>query len=373
MEKLAALQDSLRLGIHMVETEESRYSLHAQTLSDFDAVPAEQIRRRLQSNMPSLFSMSLLPRRSSGVTLCPYGVNQEMPSNYGYLFDLSQDQPNPPRVVRAFHGTLSSGPSRINKNMQMSKSTLPALNQFYERYASDEYGDTMWARKIIMAIGAERNGTLTEHQLDALGAGYAPVDPQIEAHDGIVGFNEILVAASTPHIAAITVPYMQRAHATPEQQAYYTNSVRLQAALVGLDHLAHGMHLPVVIYHVDGPEQGAMSYLGQEEQELKKVALEALSALGPLGLIEVQEWNKMKQFDNLPSDAFENGTFDAASLTGLYEMDITAKKYLGVDLTAPISGPDSWPEQVKTKLAELTVAPAPSQLPHQTSPASGGR
>ena len=339
---LTALRQANRLAIHMVETpnDAPTYHVHSKTLDHLNAIPADMIDAHLKAGKKSLFSMSLLPNNNT-VGLCPYMVREGTPTNYGYLFDLSQTQPHPPKVVRAHPYGLVSGPDRRQKNLQLTYSSLnnapEALRTFYMHYLLKD--NDREGRELLKDIGGQNGSALTEQQLDLLAAEYnKPDDERFQALPmlrlEIADYNEILVAASPQHISAITVPYYEQ-RLDPQERSWYLAQQRLQAALVGLDHLAQGINLPVVMYSVNR-KPGHITFIGQTREELTQVALTSLQLLGERGQIYFESYSD--------GDSY-------------YDMLRAVEAHLGVDLTEPAA---KWEQAVADKLAAPSkAAPSP--------------
>lgn len=151
-----------------------------------------------------------------------------------------------------------------------------------------------------------------------------------EFGEHIAPWNELIVAASRPHVSAICVPVFERAQGRGlcclEQRT-------LQAALVGLDHIDHGFDLPVMLYHVSQPKQSTLSFVGQTKQELTIAALEALKRIGKTSLLT----------DNplgLPQTRINSGK-------------AAIQHHLGIDFSLPANGPKGWKTQIDETLVKL--------------------
>jgi len=287
VDELSELQNAHRLAIHTWENQE-HYAFPEFSWDALHKHPARDIQKRLFDNTMPVVSMSLLPRQESGISLRPYNIFAGDVRYGSYLIDMSQDQRTPPRVMRALERGLVSGTSVSHKKLKLRMhSRCSALNDFYEGFGEDE-------SKLRLAIAGRQGSHHTNTQLDALGSYYdwlgqlEPKDRHISSlslflndEQTIADFNEILVAASTSHIKAIAIPFMQDAK---HDQEWYPPAQKLAGAIAGLQHLRKGIDLPVVYYHVTPLDQhtnhqGQCTYLAQGEAELITAALTACKEL----------------------------------------------------------------------------------------------
>lgn len=347
IERLTGIQNRHRLAMHMVEYGNHVYHADPKTLHDLDAVPADKITETLLAGTPSLFSMSLLPTRQSQLGMQPYNTYARTTNNYGYLFDLSQARPNAARVVRAYEKSLMSDPEGVTADARLTKqlklellSKLPALNALYHAFRPTHI--SRWAARWLRAVGGPDGAGFTEQQLDILGGANAgPNNAPNEVALGTVGLNEVLVAADSSHIAGIFVP-RYRGGRNNAQDILNGHLVRLQAALVGLEHLDTGRDWPVVIYDVETATPGALHYVGQGELELNKAALEAIKALGK----------------NVMTYAGPEGDRLAEAIKQRFNLEVTE---LACGIKTSV-------EAIDQQLEALTAAPAPSPQSGRTSP-----
>lgn len=391
---LTVLQDSHRLGIHMVEKQPGIFECERTTLNEMRDSKCENIEAALCSKHPRLFSMSLLPSTASNCSLVPYEVKYGSLHNYGYMVDLSQQQPNPPRTVRVSPRNLSSDNDNDNKNFALNQlSTSAQKNQFnaqledlyrsianfHEPWISSEddrydHHDQMarWRDEICKALGGPEGGELSDQQLDALGdhiinQRHSFTDEKGAWNDGIIPeVNEILVACHERHLKAITIPSFHGLCDVPKN--IYDARIRLQGALVGLSHLDAGVDLPVVSYDIDTPYDAKIHYIGQGARELQLVALQALKEIGIDGFAALTR-NAENGYGIQESDQYLNSLVDLRKIL---------QDRFGINTNCGPIYPNNdydrdWLTKVADQLAELTTSPAPSQPPHRTLPASGGR
>lgn len=320
---LRALQDSHRLAIHQWEYKQNAYEQPAYLKNlnrDPQAIsPCLETGKRLP-----LFSMTLLPSTTSGRSIRPYLVQPTLPAAPGYLFDLDQQREAPAKVVRASVHGLDSGTSVYGKKTYFQKpryGEARTLEALYLAFASEQQ-----LRKCVAT-----DPSLTDLQLNFLGDDMAqtkmPFDRFVERP--ILNYNEILVAATNSHIKALSIPLYH--YTAPEDDlptrprdgknfSEITPKERLaiaelSGALHGLNHLKKGMDLPVVFYHVNGPNLGKITFFAQGHEALTEKAMTALSVL--------KKHHTIQHFD----------AHNAAEIQTLAKL---AKKLLGIQMeTAP--------------------------------------
>lgn len=228
--QLEKLRDSHRLGLHMWENR-MPYSFPEashQTLNAWSAKPT--------AAHPQL-SFSLLPAKDDGLTMQPYGQVRGDFNEVGYLLDLNEDQPTPPRYEAAHVATLESGENAYDKHYRPEYAGVP---------------------------------------LDALAADYITHHQPIHNQPGVGRFNEIIGEVGHPHVAAIVAPFFPDS-ASPLDQ--YDALVTLSGCLSALEHAKQGADLPLVAYHVTGEHKGEITYLGQGKEQLQKLAVQSLKTI----------------------------------------------------------------------------------------------
>lgn len=376
MDKLTALQNGHRLAVHIQETGKDNTQVAQGTIDLLNKIPAEEIDASLQNGRPKLHSMTLLPASNAQASIETYGCfGGQRIEPYGYLFDLSQDTPHPAKVVRANLVTLFSNcitstdkhakhlrlTSLVSGKIDGVKQSNPKkIIDFYTQFRPElppkatasqrKLCAKIWKKNLLQAIGGEQGSTYTEQQLDLLGDYYTHAehfsrkDLEENTSKPIAQLNEILVAASTPHIAAIAVP----------MKSGNIHIVRLQAALLGLEHITKGHHWPVVLYHVAGPDQCKLTYVGQEKEELRKVAIQELYMLIP-------KRAELHLFHGIEGQRY-------------HELSQAIKRELDIDVSLPADDPDGWKTRIEALNTPLTPAtPSPSPPRRRTSPESDGR
>lgn len=230
--KLEKLRDSHRLGIHMWENV-NEFKFPTKSMHDFNQWTSDAAEQD-----PTLISISLLPSQDDGITMQPYEC---MPNRFepaGYLLDLSEQQEHPPVFVASDVHTLDSGRNSRAKKYP-AECAYESLDRLAERYKTEYL-------------------------------------PMLSSFGGVGEYNEILARVGHPHVAAIVVPDF-RSFRFPVPN--YDAMVRLGGCLNALIYAERGTELPVVVYHVNGPYKGEVSYLGEGKETLRHVAGEALDAL----------------------------------------------------------------------------------------------
>jgi hypothetical protein len=370
---LCGLRDAHRLALHVVEHAHAMFAMSRPTLNNFSSPAPDSIDMRLQQRIAPLHSFTLLPSTNSGVTTRPFDMWSDQTHNYGYLFDFSQTQQHPPRVVRAHQSTLSSQYSSSHKILRLYegnfvtgvKPYLPEFKAFYERFKKGD--EEEWTYRLMDEAGGPNATAFTSEQLDMLGKAYeqSRVEPRSSTKPTVMDFNEVVACANTSHIAAIAITdYVGGGEPDPK---LHEECLNLQAALVGLDHLAHDIDLPVVIYHVDGAKQGHIEYVGQTRQELTLLAYEALSRIGEKGIRKMGNL----QYVNCDNTDFEPMHFLFEESPSLRHLAKAIQRYLNIDIrngTEP-----EWCAAANDAADLIRSALGPERQSHRTSPASGGR
>lgn len=378
MQKLASLQNSNRLAIHMVERNDHYFTPDPTTLGYLRDTSAADIPQKLRAYDPDnflthipLFSSSLLPSETSDWSMVPYLVCPNYMNNYGYLLNMTQqaDSPPSPRVMRVEPTDFSSGMDYTNKDFKLDRETPAAIKAVY-RAIYDAANLPMNSSEIdkktciIHAMSGPHGVDYANQQLDLLAATphkrFGVNDDSNEYGKNIAHWNEVISTQCEEQVAAITVPIFQT---LANRNPAYVAACKLQAALVGLAHIEQGYNWPVVLYHVSDPNKGQCSYVGQSRAELKHVALEALETLGKL---------------NIDVSKKESFCIRNRALPQLTVLHAAIKEYLGVDVGVSRSGSENWQQQVHDRL--LSFAPitqptpsSPAPRSHRTSPESGGR
>jgi hypothetical protein len=371
---LCGLRDVHRLALHVVEHNEAMFAMSQATIDGFSTPPLDTIDTRLKQRVAPLHSFTLLPSTNSGVTTRPFNVFSDLTHNYSYLFDFSQTQPHPPRVVRAHQSTLCSQYSSSHKILRLYehnwptdvKPYLPEFKAFYEQYKKGD--EQEWTYRLMDEAGDPNAVAFTSEQLDMLGKAYEQrrIEPRSRTNPTVMDFNEVVACANTSHIAAIAITdYVGGGEPDPK---LHEECLKLQAALVGLDHLAHDIDLPVVIYHVDGAKQGHIEYVGQTRRELTLLACEALGHIGEKGIRKMGNL----QYVDCDNVDFEPMHFLFKKSPSLRHLAAAIQRYLKIDIQNG-STEREWCAAANdaADLIRSDLGPAPQS--HQTSPASGGR
>lgn len=280
---LNALRDKSRLCIHVWEVSKI-FEPPAFSFGHLSAVPADKIQEGLlatdeedKTKIP-LMSASLLPTTASGKSLRPYMTQAGQICHMAYLIDLRQVK-NAPKVITAEDSSSFSGREPLEKIFELECNFDHALDRIYDQAGGSK---VKWLRLLGGSKGAEISNKL----LDALGAHYESIDILDSSKDNIWGLSEVLIAASLSHIKAICVSYF----VSENPPNWYDPMMRLCGALGGLQNLSLGLDVPVVFYHVNPPrrkgeaKQNSFTYLGQERNELTKVAIKAIKDLNKLGI-----------------------------------------------------------------------------------------
>lgn len=283
--ELGALRDAGRLAVHMNEKPKPRARFSSQTWEHFGTKPEELLAKLLQPkvdgkwNLP-LLSMSLLP--VAGKSIMPYESTgfPNAGSPYGYLVDVSQDKPHPPRVIGAELAGLCSGDDVLKKTFWgITSGFLP--DSLRAQYESEE----QWIKDFSTDAKARELSTSLLDRLAGFYKGTVNIhSPHVHSDDDMHIWNEILVAAGREHILGIVFPVGGAIELG--ENVLYQQRARLVAALAGLEHLKHGIDLPVMLYYSgDGrtARNGGIAYLGKGRQELLAIAMRALGVLDNAG------------------------------------------------------------------------------------------
>lgn len=349
LDMLDRLRRANRLAYHVME-EEDLFAVHHERGLERMKMPCRGgIQAALETGAPSLNSLSLLPPAESHVVLQPYGLRSMNGMNrYGYLFDLSQDQPDPARIITAYRGGLMSGENNKQKRIDGPNKRNPLYAPYYPHHLSNDAARNREFRENMVAAVAGHEGTrLSEAQLDQMAASYLDMFPPAQGKKISGEFNEVIACVSPAQIRAIVLP-LNRPLASvtmpekynPMPRTLYDARVRLQAAIIGLDHLRTGKDVPVVLYHCNGPKAGQFDYVGRGTEELQRIGLQALQELGPEGIKRTYEMTSQHTVHGAPGDDFRELTYGA-------------KQYLGVniELASVLRGkPQSWPAEISDRL-----------------------
>lgn len=269
IDRLERLRAQHRLAIHGFEGKDSLHNGEAAKHKTF--VPENTyyrlfhngkfgMEKLVKSNSLHLHSMTLVPSPDSCKSVRPFEMHP-FGDNLVYLFDLSTDKKDPARVLRVFKGDGITGWESTTKQFHMFKPTeIHGLDALYAGHDK---------QSLVNAV--MKDPSLGGKQLDCLGK-MLEADKKPE----IMGLNELLVAATPEHIAAIAVPLEEWESA---HQPYAKTVAKLTGAMSGLEHAKKGIDLPVVYYHIDGPEQGKCSYLAHGKKECEEVAYSAVREL----------------------------------------------------------------------------------------------
>lgn len=353
MDKLASMQNSNRLAIHMVERDDHYFTPDPTTLEYLRETSNTDIPKKLRAYDPEnifthipLFSSSLLPSQASEWSMVPYLVCPNYMNNYGYLLNMTQqaDSPPSPRVMRVEPTDFSSGMDYTNKDFKLDRETPAAIKAVY-RGIYDAANLPMNSSEIdkksciIHAMSGPEGEAYANQQLDLVAATshkrFGVNDDSNEYGKNIAHWNEVISTQCEEQVEAITVPIFQT---LANRNPAYVVACKLQAALVGLAHIEQGYDWPVVLYHVSDPHKGRCSYVGQSRAELHNIALEALETLGKM---------------NVNASQKESFCIRNRALPQLAVLHDAVKNHLGIDLSLPANGPDGWKAQVNKKLSAL--------------------
>lgn len=137
---------------------------------------------------------------------------------------------------------------------------------------------------------------------------------------GILDCNEVLAAVSREHIKAIVVT-------TASNNDAITPLLRIISGYVaGLTHLRHQppIDLPLLNYHLTGPQKGTFTYLGRGQKELIEKATQAVREFQSLSPREKEQAEKM------------GWSGDANFTVVIPELAAEVKLLLGLDLMGDI-------------------------------------
>lgn len=269
--ELRALQNKHRLAIHIheISSQDTR-----EFIAQNDQKGMRAISQAIEANGASSVatpSMSLLPDTSSGASIRPYLMFPDATGLTGYLINLATTDTTPPRIV-TIGEDINTGESPYHK----------------------EHKDA--------SLCDSSNGIATaEKRLDDLARSYH--SPERKNKEGI-HYNEIVAAMVSKHIVAIVVPNYE----TQEDSKWVWPIIQLNASLEGLEHLANGVELLVVCYHVSGKNQGRCTYIAQGRAELLSAAVDSLKQIDANAtarqLVNMDEHlkHRIKQYLNIDSN-----------------------------------------------------------------------
>jgi hypothetical protein len=131
--------------------------------------------------------------------------------------------------------------------------------------------------------------------------------------------NEILVAASSEHVAAVCLPYCAAAE---KDFAWYAPLARLTAAIAGMQHANEGIDLPVVLYHVEDKSMGTSTvgqceYVAQGKAECLEVALKAIEELQKNDMLKACDWMDWHHHMRAEATKRENLEYQVRSQFGI--------------------------------------------------------
>jgi hypothetical protein len=370
-QQLEQIRNANRLAIHITEAPGSTMYANFITLGKFNTFGAKEIPDRFFHLTPWLHSLTYLPPAASRNVVRPYGVTQDRLCNYGYLINLSTTQPNPPRVARVSELGLTSGDHEDRKEFRLSQlircqSHEDAPDHVFDRELLALYVRmagmaevpplkmaehpaflTEWKNKILTAMSSSQGLDYSNEQLDILASYYTP--PENSTASNTHSYNEVLASFTGDHIAAIVVPFNKKPYSRHEahtlDDTYYKARIRLQAALVGLDHIRNGItgH-PVVMYHVSKPDIGKIEFVGQTQRELETVALQSLVTIGN----SADYLSNLKETKAAPSPEKTQNPYRAfsAAIQSHFGFEIVQLKPHGLN---------GWVDRAKHRLQKLAV------------------
>lgn len=307
---LANIQNANRLAIHTFEEDDEKAFFPRVIRKDLeDNTPILEAPRPVlvkREDAP-LISMSMIPSLKAGYSILPFDMNG-IGKPLGYLFNLDETQALSPVVVRAMEHVRFTTYNNRDKRMYLFRDTVPAnLDYLYRNHKIDadcpcEDDAYPWKHETEVVKAAELallNNALSEpahfaSALDVLGRMYESKSKS--------QLSELLVAATTKHVAAIVLPVTNQ---TPPSlpQSNRDNLAdatdRLCAALCGLAHLKEGIDLPVVTYKMGPPNAGHISYLAQGKGELTSVALSAIDRIRNSQIYEYRPENLPTRIEHL--------------------------------------------------------------------------
>ena len=275
--KLEKIRQSASLAIHCYEDEKPKDEpllFPQQTLADLDknmgaSVADKDDAGNYKAPTPSL---TLLPAGNKSTN-----VYEDYRCPIGYLFDLSQDIDNPAAVIRVFPTSGVTGNNNFHKKLRLGtdRAESASLHTFadiiYKKYDGlDPKEAEEQFRKNIVTFP-----TLSSLQLATLADAQANYcDPHIPY------YNEVLASVRKQHIEAIAVPYVDaKERSNFSKEPTHKSYAILKGVLSAIEHLNHGIDLPVVIYNIQGPHNGQCSYVAQGLKECREEAIKAIADL----------------------------------------------------------------------------------------------
>lgn len=299
--ELEQLRDSNRLGIHIWEHHSFlTYPDYSQNLLNSPAAElAQRMSGRTRMNctarsydpkdIPAM-SLSMIPAKQSGLSMMPYNSNSF--HSAGFLVDLRQDQPHPPRIMRV-------SPDNLSSDRGSQKLLLSNCEHEHPRFLP--FIDNMLVRELIARACGPEGPRYGAAQLDTLGEHYLEMenDPHGLPKQCIVMHNEVIACASHEHVKAIVRPFCYNNYAP-----YLEPVSRLLTALDALQMHEDGTDLPAVRYYVNGPEANCFDYLGGTQKELEATAIKALQDMA-------SQPDLMRPFYEKPHYADDRAVIDA--------------------------------------------------------------
>lgn len=174
--------------------------------------------------------------------MVPYKLGEGKLGMPGYLFSLDEHEVPPARVVEGREYGMNSGSSLYHK---------PVNKKFLE------HGWQAKTSQLLEKIQKRYDNSDSKDSLDSL--------------------NELIVTAGIRQMKAVVIPLYYENNNTV---AGYHKVAQLYGALQGLSHLQLGIDVPMVHYHVNGPQKGRVTYLAQGRKELLTKALEVVEEMG---------------------------------------------------------------------------------------------
>lgn len=294
--KLEQLRDSHRLGIHIWE---NYHNFHRPdySLALLDAAPEKTTAQRIQdaislshkanpsAETPGAISLSLAPKANS-FAMAPYSVCIDNLIEFGFALDLSSDQVDPPLILRASPHNLISDTSDGEKILKLGQPTgIADLDHYMSGFTSE---------RELFKHAATHGPNHSDQVLDMLGAFGDAMDPRVENRepigphkgyinsydrDGNGGYifknNELIGLLKRKHAIATVLPFMP--HPTSDTRSFA--AARLMAAVTGLGLRQSGIEIPVVLYHITGPERDQFTMVGDSPETLRNTAMNALNEL----------------------------------------------------------------------------------------------
>lgn len=254
-----------RLGIHVLE--DKNVPLDAGKFPDklwrqLQSVPGAEILEALHHDQMPLTSLSLLP---AARPMYPWG--ESVTSHVvGYMVNLDPEGPGAARIIRVAVQNINSTADPRTKQLHFDRSI----------YDGDEI------RRLYTGLSTRSDATqkaagpdgrqFSEQQLDTLAQEYQKTHRTLR---GPAPHNELVAAITADHVTAIVVPDFR-----PQKDYPYSPVLcKFLGAVAGLQHLQHGIDLPVVIYHALPPRAGKITFLAQGQEALTGVFLQTLQQL----------------------------------------------------------------------------------------------